>query len=92
MMATPAGGGGAYVTPNTPAMPPPMSKLGRRSSNDEFSIFPDPSQVESIASGANPDLFDRSLAESWWSQSTETLHKQVYRIATVNVTLCVSGS
>ena len=82
MMATPAGGVGTYVTQNTPAMRPPMSKLGRRSSNDEFSIFPDPNQVESIGSGANPDLFDRSLAESWWCQSTEALHKQVYRTAT----------
>lgn len=77
MITAPARGGGAYVTSGTPAMRPPMSRLGQRSSNDEFSVFPDPSQVESVASGANPELFNRSLIKSWWSPSTETLHKQV---------------
>ena len=71
------GGGGAYVTPATPAMRPPMSRLGRRSSTDEFSMFPDPGKVELAASGANPDLFSHSLAESWWSQTIENLQRQV---------------
>ena len=78
----PGRGGGAYVTTGNPmvTMRPPMSRLGRRrcSSTDEFSAFPDPSQVESVASATNPALFNRSLAESWWSPTIETLFKQVY--------------
>ena len=77
IMATVGGGGGAYMTPGTPAMRPPMSRLGRRNSNDEFTVFPDPGQVESVASGTNLDLFNRTLAESWWTQATEALYRQV---------------
>ena len=82
----PAGGGGAYVTPGTTIpMRPPMSRLGRRRSttNDEFSVFPDPGQVEPVVSGTNPELFSRTLSESWWSQPTENMHRQV-RVGTAN--------
>lgn len=73
------GAGGGYMTPgSTVMMRPPMSRLGRRcSTSDEFSVFPDPGKVEAVASSANPELFNRSLAESWWTQTIETLHKQV---------------
>ena len=76
-MMTTVMGGMPYMTPPTPTMRPPMSRLGRRSSTDELSVFPDPSQVESVASRVNLDLFSQSLAESWWSPSTESLHRQV---------------
>ena len=72
------GGGGYVAAGTTVAMHPPMSRLGRRcSTSDEFSAFPDPARVESVASAANLELFSRSLAEAWWTQPTETMHKQV---------------
>ena len=77
IMTTAPGGGASYMTPPTPAMRPPMSRLGRRSSSDEFSVFPDPAKVELAASVTNPDLFSRSLAECWWTQSIENLQRQV---------------
>ena len=77
IMTTAPGGGASYMTPPTPAMRPPMSRLGRRSSSDEFSVFPDPAKVELAASATNPDLFSRSLAECWWTQSIENLQRQV---------------
>ena len=77
-----AGGGGAYMTPATPVVPlrPPMSRLGRRRSSgvDEFAAYPNPSQVESVASKTVPEIFSRTLAESWWSPAIETLQRQVH--------------
>ena len=78
-----AGGGGAYMTPATPVVPlrPPMSRLGRRrrsSGVDEFASYPDPSQVESVASKTVPEIFSRTLAESWWSPAIETLQRQAH--------------
>ncbi|CAI8043335.1 hypothetical protein GBAR_LOCUS24050 [Geodia barretti] len=76
-----AGGGRAYMTPATPVVPlrPPMSRLGRRRSSgvDEFASYPDHSQVESVASKTVPEIFSRTLAESWWSPAIETLQRQL---------------
>ena len=77
-----AGGGRAYMAPATPVVPlrPPMSRLGRRRSSgmDEFAAYPDPGQVESVASKTDPEIFSRTLAESWWSPAIETLQRQVH--------------
>ena len=69
---------GGFVPINSPVLQTPMARLGYHNREESrFAEFPDISELDPLPqSQLNPELFDRSLAECWWTQSLESLQKQ----------------
>lgn len=67
-----------FVAITSPTFQTPMSRLGYHSmEGPRYSEFPDSNSLEPLPqSQTNPDLFSKSLVESW-AQSHESLLKQV---------------
>ena len=76
----------SFIPINSPTLQTPMSRLGYKDLHSSHSTdFPGLTSLEPLPQPqVNPEQFSKSLAESWWTQTHETLQKQV-RIITVMV-------